>query len=382
MTDPSLGACVFCGTERPRDQERCPTCGRPWIDRRLATDDPPPRREPTAGRVLADAVSTTAVDTTTAVGVSEVSIGTGDDRPGDGDPVDAVTSATGGVSEEEPPLRATADAPEAAEPAGDADTAGPAVADKPIRWWIPLGIALAVLVVYAIVFSVLLSRSGTEEIAAPVTTSSRAVEPSTTSTTVATTTTTTVATTTTTTATLPPLPASATTIAIEDLELGAFQIGPIEFGDRDVDAAGLLVASLGQPDTYFPVGENQGLCPTDEGRALVWGPLTAIFRTDDGVEVLAGYTFDGAAPAAADHPATSMRTLSGIGLGDTKNALELAYAQSRVVFEPLSGQDGFIVLRSSDDRTLLWGTLDGAEPPAVTLLGSPRPCDGGPFAGG
>ncbi len=380
MNDPSSGACVFCGTERPRSQERCPTCGRPWIDRRLAANAPLERGEHTAGRELADAVATSAVDTTTAVGVSEVSIGPGQDHPGDGDPVEAVTSATGGSPDEGTIRVDDSDAADVTEPNGDAAATAPATADKPVRWWIPLGIALGVLAVYAIIFSILLSRSGREEIAAPVTTSSRAVEPSTTTTTVATTTTT-IATTTTTT-TLPPLPAAATPIAIEDLGLGAFQIGPLEFGDRDADAVGLLVASLGQPDTYFPVGESHGLCPTDEGRALVWGPLTAIFRDDDGAEVLAGYTLDGEAPAAADHPAAAMRTLSGAGLADTKNALELAYAQSKIVFEPLAGRDGFIVLRSSDDRTLLWGTLDGAEQPGVTLIASPRPCDGGPFAGG
>ncbi|MFQ5554406.1 MAG: hypothetical protein ACE5GC_03405 [Acidimicrobiia bacterium] len=253
---------------------------------------------------------------------------------------------------------------------------------RPIRWWIPVGIALVVLAVYGIVFASLLSRTGDEIVTAPITTTTAAIATTrptttTTTTTIPPTTTTTIPPVTTT--TLAPIPVSGDPIAVSDLSLAASELGPIAFGDGAADAAGVLAASLGQPDTYFSVGENMGLCPTDEGRALVWGPFTAIFRNSSGTEVLAGYRLAAPEQGSAPHPTEGMRSLSGIGLGDTTSAIEAAYQRSIVAFQEIDGESGFLVLRSTDERTLLWGLLSSDEPATVELIASPRPCDGGPF---
>ncbi len=142
----------------------------------------------------------------------------------------------------------------------------------------------------------------------------------------------------------------------------------------------MLVSTFGQPDTYFAIGEESGLCPTETGRAILWGPLTAIFRDEDGTEVLVGYEVDGTLASVRAHPAEQLRTLSGIGLGDSTTDIDNAYG--RVSYEPIDGSDAFLVLSNEDGRTLVWGFLSDADPAEVLSISSPRPCDGGPFATG
>ena len=353
MRSSTTGACVFCGVVRSLEEPHCPRCGRPWIDSRVPVATPLARLGPTSGHVMSVMTATAAAHTASGGGAVMVDGETGypeiaEREPGPG--TDDETLLLGGG---EPPVTP--------------------LDDSAVRWWLPVGIALLVFAAYAFVFSVLLSRSGREEIAAPVTTTTRGTEPSTSTTT----TTATPVTTTLPQTTLPEIPARGDPIPLRELRLGAFQLGPLEFGDPN--ALGALVATLGQPDTYFPVGESLGLCPIDEGRAMVWGPLTAIFRSEEGNELLVAYRLEGGR-GAADHPAGSLRTLSGVGLGDDAAAIEANYEGSRVVFQDIEDRDGFLVLRSTDERTLLWGWLSPDEPATITLVASPRPCDGGPFA--
>ena len=320
-----------------------------------------------------------------------------DDGPGDGTAVKAPPDADQTPPDVEPtevtaPLTGSTDANADAatmvhEEPPPPSPPPPAAPSKPVSWWIPVSIAVVVLVVYAVVFGVLLNRTGGDVAVTVVTTTAAsssttaaAAEPA--STTVAPSTTritsTTTATTTTTTTTLPPIPATGEAVAIGDLGLGASQLGPLQFGDATDDAAGILATTFGQPDTYFSVGEEFGLCPTERGRAILWGPLTAIFRDENATEVLVGYSVDNVAPGQGAHPASQLRTLSGIALGDTVDDIESAY--SRVTYQPVDGEDAFLVLSNADGRTLVWGLLSDDDPAEVLSISSPRPCDGGPFS--
>ena len=252
------------------------------------------------------------------------------------------------------------------------------------RRWMPFAIAGLAVLVYGIVFWVMWDGTQVEETASDTTlapTTSLAA-PATTappSTTPPSTTSSTTTTTTTTTTTAPPIPEIGPAIDPGDLTLGAFALGPLRLRTENDDAVGRLVATFGQPDERFPVGENWGLCPTDTGRALRWGHLSVILREDPEGEVLVGYR-QVHNPAVADSVATAtLRSISGLALGDTQDRLQLLYAN--VVTD--TGDDGtttFLVARSSDKRTLLWGTLSSGADPVVTSINSPRPCDGGPFA--
>ena len=106
--------------------------------------------------------------------------------------------------------------------------------------------------------------------------------------------------------------------------------------------------------------------------------MQAISGGGDGAELLVGYTLDGTSPSTITHPAEQLRTLSGIGLGDTVDDVESAY--SRVEYRDVDEVPAFLVLSSEDGRTLIWGTLDTDDPARVISISSPRVCDGGPFS--
>ena len=115
------------------------------------------------------------------------------------------------------------------------------------------------------------------------------------------------------------------------------------------------MATFGQPDEVVPIGEGDGLCPTESGRAARFGWLTALFRDEAGREVLVAYRVESPPTGGEGHGTSIVRTAE-------------------------RGGDPFLLLlRSSDERTLLWGPLSGDDPPVVTGIYSPRPCDGGPF---
>ncbi len=264
------------------------------------------------------------------------------------------------------------------------------------RWAFPVAITAGALAVYAIVFVVLLDRTGRDDdpappIASPTTTIDDPV--ATTAPGVVTTPTappptsqaptTTVPPTTTTTTTTepppPPIPALGDPIPIEELTLGAFSLGPLAFGDADINALGRLVATFGQPDDLRVIGEADGLCPTESGRAARFGWLTALFRDEAGSEVLVAYRLEDPGPDSQTHPTSGLETISGAAIGGTVAEWNAIYGTSIVKTAELDGSAILLLLRSSDERTLLWGPLSGDEPAAVTGIYSPRPCDGGPF---
>jgi hypothetical protein len=156
--------------------------------------------------------------------------------------------------------------------------------------------------------------------------------------------------------------------------LGAFALGPFQF---DTGAyLGRLVATLGQPESRTDTGADLGLCPEEQGTGYTWGALTAIFRLEDEQEILVGYRLD---DTGTDHPTQQLTSRSGLELGDTIERLDAIYLQSGLALEELDGTPTFMLLRSSDSTTLLWGPVSGLDTSDVVRgIYSPRACDGGP----
>ena len=259
---------------------------------------------------------------------------------------------------------------------------------KPRRWLFPAVITAAAVAVYGIVFLVLIERAGPTDPDPPVvapTTVNQTGAPTTTATDAPTTT----AASPTTTAvpptteppvpTIPPIPAIGEPIDVADLSLGAFTLGPLEFGDGGTDAFGRLVATFGQPDEVWDIGEADGLCPTESGRAARFSWLTVLARNEAGTEVLVGYRFEAPANADDDHPTAGLKTISGAAIGDSLPEWNSIYSTSIVTTDEVDGVQVLLLLRSSDERTLLWGPLTDSDPPLVAGIYSPRPCLGGPL---
>lgn len=184
-------------------------------------------------------------------------------------------------------------------------------------------------------------------------------------------TTTTSSTTTTTTAT--PLEPIGDPIAISELGLGGFALGPLDFGDGD--ALGRLVATFGEPDERGPADASLGLCEGDTGFFARWGPLTGIFLGAEDISVFEAYRL----AADGDHPAAGLSTLSGFQVGGTVADLESTYSGFSIAYEEIDGALHFILQRTSDNATLLWGPVTSAESDGIVEgISSPRPCDAGP----
>ncbi|MDX2345110.1 MAG: hypothetical protein QNL12_16040 [Acidimicrobiia bacterium] len=318
------GLCVYCGTARPVAKPICPQCGHTWIDTKIGEQLPPLTFEIVAASVEErEAVSTAAV------------------------------------------------------------SPDPAAAKPRRPWGLLVGAALGLALVLAALSGVF-SGDG-DDTAAPTTTVTAASDTTTatTNTTAATTTspttsaptTTTTPPTTTTTTILPPLEAEGAAIAVQDLTLGAFALGPFSF-DADAQYLGRLVASLGQPDARHEAGTELGLCDGEQGVAYVWDGLTTVFRIDGDQEVLVGYRLDA---TESDHPTQAITSRSGLALGHTVAKLDAIYLQSGLAFDEIEGSQHFLLLRSSDNATLLWGPVtSNASDGVIEGIYSPRACDGGP----
>lgn len=317
------GRCVYCGATRPVTKPICPQCGHTWIDTKVGEQLPPLTPE--------------------------------------------IVAAS---KEERAALAATAVPTEPAK-------------ERRRPWGLLVGAALA-LIVIVVAFSGLFGGSDEEDpVAAASTTTTTTVAsttvPPTTSTTTTTaaptTTTTSTTTTTTTTTTLAPIEPEGSPVAVADLTLGAFSLGPFSL-DADAAYLGRLVASLGQPDSGDEAGIELGICEGDNGFAYTWDGFTAIFRVDEDRQVLVGYQLNA---TGSDHPTQSMTSRSGLELGHTIETLNAIYLQSGVAFENIDGTSHFILLRSGDATTLLWGPVTSTEPSGVIEgIYSPLACDGGP----
>jgi hypothetical protein len=154
-----------------------------------------------------------------------------------------------------------------------------------------------------------------------------------------------------------------------DLTLQAAGIGPIAFGTPLSDAAGSLVASLGEAE----VAGNDDVCVPEEQYWLQWGPLRALFDGTEPDSLFVAYQYEdiGVGTAAVD-----LATLSGIELGDTVQQLEDTYVSYTVTFEVIDAQDYFRLSDGGD--LLLWGPVTSTDADG-TIVGiySPSPCPSG-----
>ncbi len=321
MTD---SLCVFCGTSRRDSVALCPNCGRPWID-----------------QVPAEAAVSAPLVRRGEAGIATIS--------------------KDGKATEVPPL--------------------PAPSPPPNRtpWFIAAAVVIGAIALYVLFFGVWISGDGevdpTATVSVPPTTVTSTTPPQTTATTAAPTTTTSTTTTSTTTTTLPLIPATGEAVPLDELTLGAFALGPFEFGDSGSGALGRLVQTFGQPDAIFEPDDDWGVCSNDEGRVVRFGWLNAILADD----VLVGYRL--AEPEDGSlHPTARLTTVSGARIGDSLDRLRDIYIDSNINTTEFEGGDGFILVRSDDARTLLWGPLTStADSGRILGIYSPLPCGGGPF---
>lgn len=313
----ATGVCLYCGAERRYDVAQCSRCGNPWQDHRI-------------------------------------------------DQLDATVL-------------------EATEPDGHERLLHDPGLGPPQRWWIPATAAAVLLGGFLLAQALTGSEEPTTTSvaapAAPVETASP-VSPATTarpaSPTTAAPPTSTSSTTTVTTTTLPPIEPVGEPIATESLSLGAFALGPLRIDDPADSVVGRLVATFGQPDTVTEAGPEWGLCEGDPGRVVRFGGLAVVLSGDAGGETFAAYRLE-ATPG--DVTASELATISGVRIGATFNDLDEAYDTSITQLIDIDGTQSFVVLRSSDRRTLLWGPMSGTDSDAVvTGIYSARPCDRGPRA--
>lgn len=321
------GLCVYCGTRRSVSKPICPECGRTWIDTKIGEELP------------------------------------------------ALTPEVVASFAEERQAAAAVDL-------------APPPDEKPRRpWGLLVGALIGIGLVF-LLFNFVLGDDG-DDAAAPtatttpettastVATTTTAATTTTPTTAATTTTTSTTTTTTTTTTTLPPIEPEGAAVPIADLDMGAFGLGP--FGFRSATSyLGRLVASLGQPDSTATAGTEMGLCEGDDGVIYTWDGFTAIFRLEGDTEILVGYRLT---QTGSDHPTQEMSSRSGLLVGYTVEQLDNIYLQSGLAFQEIDGQQHFLLLRSSDDATLLWGPVtDISGSGIVEGIYSPRACDGGPTA--
>ncbi len=321
MTDGPL--CVFCGSEFPVELERCPTCGRPWIDQRISEaaegaivplgevgevaetpiETEPERRIPLW--LIAGGVALVAI---TVYGIV-FSLLLNDGTEGDTAAITTTTAVT------TPPTTVVS------------TTSPPASTTLPPQ---------------------------TTTTPPPTTTS----------------------TTTTTTTTLPPI-AEGIPIPIDEVTLGAFALGPLQVGSNGTTALERLAGTFGQPTQITELaGGDLGICETDTGRAVRYGWVTAIVIGDEGDETFVGYRYE---DGPDGHPSAGLETLSGAGIGNTVAEVDTIYAGSLVEVGEVDGSPHIFILRSSDRRTLLWGPLTGSSASAVVQgIHAPYWCDDGP----
>jgi hypothetical protein len=243
--------------------------------------------------------------------------------------------------------------------------------DPPKRrtmWLLPIALVVGVAAFWSFVYFGGQSATTTTLAAVASTTSSTA-----TSTTVpnspAETSTTTSSTTTTTTVPYPAAEswaASGEDLTSVELGLAAAGIGPLLFGDSLENVAGQLVTTLGPAET---AGDSD-LCQPEEAYWLQWGPLRAIFDGYESDASFVSYRYEESADGSAN---VTLRTLSGLELGQTVSQLQATYTQFTTTFELIDGRDHFRLASGGD--LLLWGPISSTDA-SGTVLGiySPTPC--------
>jgi hypothetical protein len=253
--------------------------------------------------------------------------------------------------------------------------------DRPRQFW-PTAVVALVIAVIAIFGLTRLFGSGDDE---PVEVLGITAEESTIPTTVTTlaattttgtpTTTTTVAPTTTTLPLLTVIPNGAP-IPLSELRLGAFGLDPFAFGDNFNTVLGRLGASLDEASEVGRPGISNGefgTCAGDVIQTVRWGRLLVIGMEDDaGMMAFTGYRID-ATYDSFRYPA--VRTISGVGVGDSVGALESAYQRVSYLNDESVGL--VFQVRGGDGALLIWGPVTSSDATGeIVGIYSPNSCTG------
>jgi hypothetical protein len=329
-TTSNLPICIHCGTPRPADESACPSCGKPWIDVQIA-----PPAEPVIPPI-----------------------------------VPVVAGATAAAATPPPPASDDLAPHDTGEFGLDEWTLPPDPPKSKTIWLVPIVLLLAVGAFWAYVAFFGGSTSDTTTTTAADTTTTTSADTTTSS--EPDDTTTTSEPTTTTVAAFPPpstWPAVGDPVDQADLTLQAAGIGPISFGTPLSEAAGVLVASLGEAE----VAGNDDVCVPEEQYWLQWGPLRALFDGTEPDSTFVAYKYEDIGVGTAT---VNLATLSGIELGDTVQQLQDTYTSYTVTFEVIDAQDYFRLLDGGD--LLLWGPVTSTDADG-TIIGiySPSPCPSG-----
>lgn len=167
-------------------------------------------------------------------------------------------------------------------------------------------------------------------------------------------------------------------IAAADLGLGADALGPLALGGDGSEAIGRLVAGFGQPSADSGVvaaSAELGVC-AGQMRTVRWGALTLVNEVEEtGVETLVAFRVDAAQASGEADPTATLRTLSGLGLGDTVSDLRVIYDGFTVELADREGAPAF-ELYSSAGNLLIWGPITAADDSGtVTGVRSPATCN-------
>lgn len=192
-------------------------------------------------------------------------------------------------------------------------------------------------------------------------------------------TTTTVPPSTTTSTTLPPLTiiASGQPLPLSQMRLGAFALEPLAFGDNFNTVLSRLGASLDEASDITHPGISNGefgTCVGDVIQTVRWGRLMVIGEEDDGgVMTFAGYRLDS---SYDDFRYPVLRTISGIGVGDSISDLESAYTRVSYLNDESVGL--VFQVKNSAGAVLIWGPVTSNEASGeITGIYSPNSCQSG-----
>ena len=187
----------------------------------------------------------------------------------------------------------------------------------------------------------------------------------------------------TTTTTLPPTTTTIPQLSISpvgdpipqsELQLGAFALEPFEFGTPFGEVIGRFAASFDEPSEVSEIGISNGELGTCNGNLIQtvrWGRLLVIgMGNGSGELVFAGYRLDSRFDSFR-FPV--VRTISGLGVGDTVADLEGTYTRVDYISD---GAEGLVFqVFGGDGSLLLWGPVTSSEESGEVLgIYSPDAC--------
>jgi predicted nucleic acid-binding Zn ribbon protein len=163
------------------------------------------------------------------------------------------------------------------------------------------------------------------------------------------------------------IPPQGEAIPVDELRLEVSAIGPLDFGQPGDEVLGRLAASLDQPNEDSGAITSDGAygtCPSQQIRLVRWGPLVVVTTLDQSqTGTFVGYRLDQSnLQQEESSPASGIRSLSGLALGDTVATLESIYEDLRTEFRDHPEVGTIYEILDSAGVVLLWGPVTSPEP--------------------